>query len=212
MKSARPAETNFNFLPVVLGLAFVIRFLYWKASQQSPFYAPLLLDARYYDGWARQIAVGHPPEGVFYGLPLYPFFLGLIYYLSAGSFVAAKWIQIILGVATVGMIYQIGSKLFDKRAGLISSFLAAIYGPLFFHEAILIPEAIGVPLYALGFLMILCLWERPGNGRALLAGLVCGLAALTKAGILLFTVLFMAYWIWKKDPLRPLLFLSQQLI
>lgn len=186
----------------ILFAAFVIRWMYWRYSQQSPFYAPMLLDAHYYDGWARQVAVGNFGDSVFYGLPLYPFVLGMIYKISAGSFVVAKWVQMILGVVTVGLIYAIARRLFDKRVAVVAGILAAIYGPLFFNEAILIPEAIGIPLYALAFLWAVDFLDSPDTKCALKLGVVCALAALTKAGILLFALSFAVYLLWKKKPFK----------
>jgi tetratricopeptide (TPR) repeat protein len=162
----------------------------------------MLLDAHYYDGWARQVAVGNFGDSVFYGLPLYPFVLGMIYKFSAGSFEVAKWVQMTLGVVTVGLIYKIGLKLFDRRVALVAASLGAIYGPLFFNEAILIPESIGVPLYALAFLWAIDLFDAPDAGRAMKLGMVCALAGLTKAGILLFAFSFAVYLLWKKKPFK----------
>ncbi len=206
MPQARPqaVKKNSPLFFGVLVLALLIRVVYWFTSQNSPFYAPMLLDAHYYDGWARQIAVGNLGEGVFYGLPLYPFFLGVIYKLTVGSFVAAKWVQIVLGVATVGLIYKIGRELFDSKVALVSALLAAIYGPLFFHEAILIPESIGVPLYALAFLWAIRFWDAPSIFYAVRLGIVCALAALTKAGILMFVALFLIYGLLKRKPIQKL--------
>ena len=186
------------FLILAAGLA--IKVVYLFASQASPFYEPLLLDPAYYHEWAQRIASGNlidPP--VFYGLPLYPFFLGLCYKVFGGSLLMAKLVQLLLGLATIFLVYRIGTKLFSESVGLLAAFLAAVYGPLFFNEQILIPEAIGIPLYAAAFYVV-CLSEEAATvKKAALLGLLLGLAALTKANALLFAFIYVPFWFFR-DP------------
>ena len=176
---------------LVLGLGLFIKILYLVFSRQSPFYEPLLLDPAYYHQWALKILrgdfVGDP---VFYGLPLYPFFVALCYKLFNGSVFAVKLIQAFLGVVTLFLIYKIGESLSSKKVGLIAALLAAFYGPLFFHEQIFIPEALSLPLYAGSFYVCCLFMDQPSLKKGLILGGLFGLAALTKAGILLFIPVF----------------------
>jgi Tfp pilus assembly protein PilF len=177
----------------VLLAAFLIKLLYLFSSRQSPFYEPLLLDPAYYHQWALKIAHGQlGPEGVFYGLPLYPYFVGLCYKIFSESVMAVKLVQIFLGLVTLYFIYRIGEKTADERTGLLAASLAAFYGPLFFHEQIFIPEALSLPLYAIAFFVSLLFAEKPTLKKGLLLGVLFGLAALTKAGVMLFAFLFLA--------------------
>ncbi len=182
-------------LLVILALAAAARAAYLFFSTKSPFFEPLLLDPRYYDEWARRVAEGNFAEpSVFYGLPLYPFVLGAVYALTGGSLLAAKVLQAFLGLATLTLVYLTAERLSGGRrsAALAAAALGAVYGPLFFNESILIPEAFGVPLYAAAFYAAVRLWERPAPGWGALCGVLFGLAALTKAGVLIFAVIFAA--------------------
>ncbi len=190
-KAAEPSNAVTALLWPILGLGLFIKILYLVFSRQSPFYEPLLLDPAYYHQWALKILngdfIGDP---VFYGLPLYPFFLALCYKLFHSSVFAVKLIQAFLGVVTLFFIYKIGEKLVSKKTGLLAATLAVFYGPLFFHEQIFIPEALSLPLYA-GAFYVSCLFaDRPSVKKGLLLGALFGLAALTKAGILLFLPIF----------------------
>jgi 4-amino-4-deoxy-L-arabinose transferase-like glycosyltransferase len=180
----------------VLLAALVFKGVYYFQSRQSPFFQPLLLDAKYYHDWALRILRGDV-GGVFYGLPLYPFFMAAVYKLFGVSVMAVKWIQILFGAVTLYFIYRTGEKLFDAQTAFWGMFLAAFYGPIVFHEGIFIPEALGIPLYAGSFFACCELIERPSARLALLTGVCMGLAALTKAGIILFVFLYLAYFLWE---------------
>lgn len=187
-----------KFLAAILLLGLTIRLAYLFFSRASPFYEPLLLDPAYYHQWAQKIAAGNwidPP--VFYGLPLYPFFLGLSYKIFGGSLLMAKLVQIFLGLATIFFVYRIGTKLFSEGTGLLAAGLAALYGPLFFNEQILIPEALGAPFYAAAFYVVCLFEEAPTIKKGALLGLLLGLAVLTKANALLFAFIYIPVWFFR---------------
>ena len=201
--SARAVNYD-KFLWAILLFALGLRLLYLKLGQSSPFYEPLLLDAHYYHEWALRIAKGDFGDGVFYGLPLYPFFLGGIYKLFHGSLLAAKLAQVLLGLVTVYFVYRIAEKISDKKTAVISALMAACYGPLIFHEGIFIPEALGTPLYAATFFMAIRFLQNPTKTRGAWLGLLFGFSMLSKAGILIFILIFLGSYLWnfpkKKSP------------
>ncbi len=191
-------------LPRLLFVAFflglVVKLAYLFFYRESPFFEPQILDPAYYDEWAKKILKGDfaGGQGVFYGLPLYPFFLALCYKIFNFSFMAVKLVQAFLGLFTIFFIYKIGWKIHSQKAGIVAAFLAAFYGPLFFHEAMFIPEALSLPLYAMSFYFSLLFAESPSFKRAASLGLLFGLSALTKAGIILFVFLFLAVLLIKE--------------
>lgn len=183
----------------ILAAALVIKVFYFISSQKSPFFQPLLLDPEYYHNWALRILKGGGAgEGVFYGLPLYPYFLAACYKIFNTSVAAVKLIQILLGLVTIYFVYKAARKIHSENAGLIAACAAAFYGPLFFSEQIFIPEALSLPLYAVSFYFAVCFWETPSVRKDLGLGVLLGLAALTKAGILLFVICFCVVNLFKK--------------
>lgn len=173
-----------------LGLALVIRIAYLFFSKDGPFYEPVILDPVYYHKWALKIVGGDwKGEDVFYGLPLYPFFLALVYKITNQSLLAVKFLQACLGVATVFLTYKIGEKIHSKNVGVLAALFAAFYGPLFFHEQILTPESLGVPLYALSFYLACLFSDSPTVKKGIGLGVCSALAALTKAGLIPFVLL-----------------------
>ncbi len=89
-------------------------------------------------------------------------------------------ISALMGTATVGLIYLIGKKLFDKKVGLLAAAFLAVYP---FHNEISHFALLEAPLtfwVTLSFLFSVLIFK---NGRLrdyLLAGLFAGLAASTK--------------------------------
>ncbi|MCG3176400.1 MAG: Photosystem I assembly protein Ycf3 [Candidatus Omnitrophica bacterium] len=172
---------------VVLAVALAARVVYHHLSRTSPSYEPLLLDPAYYHRWALRIIGGDwVGEGVFYGLPLYPFFLAAVLGATGLSLTAVKAVQILLGVASLFFVYRTGERLGGRSAGLLAAAAGALYGPLMFYEGLLIPEALGAVLYAAGLYLVVRHAEAPTVRTAVKLGVVTGLAALTKAGLLLF--------------------------
>lgn len=89
-------------------------------------------------------------------------------------------ISALMGVATVGLVYLAGKKLFDERAGLLAAAFLAVYP---FHNEISHYALLESPLtfwVTLSFLFSVLIFK---NGRLrdyLLAGLFAGLATSTK--------------------------------
>jgi len=89
-------------------------------------------------------------------------------------------ISALMGVATVGLVYLIGEKLFDRRVGLLGAALLSVYP---FHNEISHYALLEAPLtfwITLSFLLSVLVFK---NGRLrdyLLAGFFAGLAASTK--------------------------------
>jgi len=176
---------------LILAVAFLVKAFYLWFSKESPFYEPILLDPGYYHKWALKILGGDfIGQGVFYGLPLYPFFLALCYKIFDSSLLAVKWVQASLGLLTIFFVYKSAEKISNSKTALLATCFAALYGPLFFHEGILIPEALSLPLYAAAFYAACLFWDEPTVKKGIGFGIMAGLAALTKTGIILFVVVF----------------------
>ena len=192
-ESPPAVSTGRGTLFAALAVGLAIRASAVALGRADPFFQPVLLDSKYYHDWAVRIVAGDlAGPGVFYGLPLYPYFLALCYALFGPSVVAVKLIQVALGLVTVILVYAIGVALADRTVGLVAAGFAAVYGPLFFHETMLVPEAVGVPLYAAAFLGCCRFLEAPSVRRGIASGVLLGLACLTKAGVMPFVLLFVA--------------------
>jgi tetratricopeptide (TPR) repeat protein len=183
-----------------LALGAGLRIANLAATSSSPFFTRPVIDGQVYDEWAMAIKNGKAPAEPFYQDPLYPYFLAVIYSVFGHNYVAVYVIQLLLGIGLLWFIFDTTRMVFDRRAGIIAALLAALNKPLIFYEGQIEKTALAV------FLVGLFVWMfvRALNSRRLvwqfLSGLALGLAALTRANLLIFA------------PLLPLLllFLRQQ--
>ena len=212
--------TNNRRLRVVLILAaivlagLVLRVLYLREIVKSPTFSYPQVDAGYHDYWARGLSTGNweitkgftkvgDPEiqtSPYFRPPGYPYFLAAVHLLSGGSYLAARIVQMGLGLVNCLLAYFLGRKIFGVIPALISAaFMATYWGFIYFEGELLAP----VLLITLGLSLIhvLLIWyDKFTFWRGILGGVVLGLFALARANILLFApvVLCWSWWMGHK--------------
>ncbi|MFN8036690.1 MAG: glycosyltransferase family 39 protein [Acidimicrobiia bacterium] len=92
----------------------------------------------------------------------------------------------VVGAATVFVCGLLGREVAGDRAGIITALLAALYANLWVHDPLVTSESITMLMVAVVTLLAYRFWRRPSRARALWFGAVCGLAALTRAEVVLF--------------------------
>ncbi|MBM3330699.1 tetratricopeptide repeat protein [candidate division WOR-3 bacterium] len=203
----RPTCTPTWLLVAVVVLGAGLRVANILDISDSPSFTRPVIDGQAYDRWALAI-IGRPstPEvaatvkAPFYQDPLYPYLLALVYSVFGHSYWAVYLLQFVLGVLLLLIVYDTAQRLFDWRAGIIAAVFAALYKPFIFYESQIEKTALAIFLTALFiFLFVRALTQErqvPGRSpgiRSLLwpftSGLGLGLAALTRANMLLFTPL-----------------------
>lgn len=167
-------------------------------------------DDRDYDRIARSVAHGHGypgdraklPDGsavhrtATYRPPAWPYALGGVYAIFGHDKTAARYVLALFGTGVVALIGLIARQLFDRRASLWATGIAAIYMPLILVGSSLISETLFL-LFVLGALATgLAARRRPGRWRlVILAGVFVGLASLTRInGFLMLVPLGLLLW------------------
>ncbi len=147
------------------------------------------------DGWNWTFrAVRYEWAGrYFYLPPLYPVFLSF-FSIFPNMAAAAQLGQLILGVAAVGLVFEMGRLVHSVRAGLFAASIYALWFPsvitAWFYQ-----ETLYVPLLLLGFVLVF----RAESSRAFgLAGMVFGLAALTRSMPLYFLPFLLTVYIFTR--------------
>ena len=156
----------------------------------TPHFAPWG-DPADYQRHAVSIAAGHgypttqiatPGTPTAFRPPAYPYLLGGVYAVFGVHLLAGRLLGLVLGVLTVVLLAYLGREIWSERVGLIAAGLAAVFLPLIALNATLLSESLLLPLeLAFGLALIRC-WRDPGRIRwVVLAGALCGLAALTRS-------------------------------
>jgi 4-amino-4-deoxy-L-arabinose transferase-like glycosyltransferase len=97
--------------------------------------------------------------------------------LTAGLF------NLVLGVGTVALTFEIGRRLFDNRVGLVSAAVVALWPNLIFHTAVILTETLFIFLVMAAVLLLVALpagARRIGWRRLAAFGALLGLSALVR--------------------------------
>jgi 4-amino-4-deoxy-L-arabinose transferase-like glycosyltransferase len=191
---------------VVVLTAFGLRVGYMELT---PSYA-IVHDARDYDAHARSIAIGDGFSKRLTGKPTafrppgYPYLLGGAYRVfgvadgvDADRIRVARWLGAVLGALGVALIGILGVQLLGRTAGLVAMGLAAVYVPSILVSEAIMSEQLFVVLM-LGAVVTAIHQRRSSHPYAftVLAGLLAGLAILTRAnGLILLIPLVLAAWV-----------------
>lgn len=168
---------------LALGAALVLRLVYFFWSQDLPFFDHPVTDALYHHRLAEAIANGLWWDGQpFFRAPLYPYTLGLIYSLFGSSIWIGKVFGHLIGIATGGLIICLAHRTFGKRVAVIASVLWLGSGLLLFFEGELLLDSFFTFLSLASVYLLLTSEER--GYRLALAGLLLGLAAITRPTML----------------------------
>lgn len=145
-----------------------------------------------YESYARAIVfgdlLGGGQRGPFYYQPLYPYFVALTHVGFGDRLFGAVLVQRLLLAATVGWVATMTRRLFGPTAGWI----ALVAGGLFLYIKIgrwttfLVNELLFIPLVAAWIaLLVKMSTSEASTRRAALAGVLGGMATLTRSTILL---------------------------
>lgn len=173
-------------LLAVLVLAAVVRLAYVAELRATPWFDRLVVDPEYYDAWAQRIAAGDwLGTGAFYMDPLYPYVLGALYAVVGRDLLLARLLNVVCSVGACAFTAALGRRIGGATAGLLAGLGLALYEPDVFNCGELDKTALSMLLVA-AFLFLMT--DRRRTAR-LGAGLALGLAALTRANLLVFAPL-----------------------
>src|SRR5574340_756336 len=137
----------------------------------------------------RSQLISHPP--------LYPYFLACLLHVF-GTFQSAKWAQVVLGALLVPAVARVADRLAGSQAGLVAGILAASFPDLVWHSPHFWSEALFVPLLWWAFDLILMADARERVPAAAAAGVLWGLATLTRETVFFFAPLPALWLAWRR--------------
>jgi 4-amino-4-deoxy-L-arabinose transferase-like glycosyltransferase len=158
-----------------------------------------------------QLDIPTDPRGVLtsFRAPLYPGFLAIIYRLTdnADRFFAARLVQATIGATLAPVTYWIARQLsVSRRLSRAAGLIAACWPLLVLLPLGLATEDLFIPLLAGGVLLLLRAADHESQAGYLAAGILLGLASLTRSVIVGFPVM-VAIWLWWRQRHRPAVWL-----
>jgi 4-amino-4-deoxy-L-arabinose transferase-like glycosyltransferase len=206
-----PAAASARRLPyafltaAIVGAGFVARLL---AVRLTPGYVPQHDDRSYLlhvlalerTGSYPVFHYGIHPIQTAYRPPGLPYLLAGVHRLFGGAVPTDRMVQVVVGTVLVALVGVVAGQVWDRRTALVAMALAALSPALVLFGASVITE----PLYATLEVAAIAaaLQARRGGGHvlawALLAGVLAGLAALTRPEGL-FVVPAIALIAWRAD-------------
>jgi 4-amino-4-deoxy-L-arabinose transferase-like glycosyltransferase len=175
--------------------ALVIRFFYLWEIRESPAFTSLLGDAESYDTWAQEISAGNwLGTQIFYQAPLYPYFLGVIYFIFGHNLFIVRIFQILFGSASCALLAMAGSYFFDKKTGILAGLLLAIYPTAIFFDSQIQKSTLDLLLFSGLLLLFGKVIRHPHFIIWILIGIVMGCLGLNRENALIL-VLVTCLWI-----------------
>ena len=191
-----------NLLAAATALALAVRL---AAALYAPI--PPTKDAAEYHELAARFAAGRglvTADGVATAFrpPGYPVFLGLVYAFTGADPRHGRVASCVVGALAVPFIGLLSWRLGGPRAAWVAAWLAAIYPPFvtsWFSPRALLSEVLLTTLVVIG------LWlgmRTESTSRAVLAGVVAGLALLTKPTAIALPLALSLAFLWRPRPLK----------
>ena len=192
----------------VFALALLVRWIYLIQFQKSPFFDTPIIDAQTYLQLAQNLVQGFwIQEEAFWQPPLYPYWLGVVLWLTGPSPLRLHLAHFLVGALNCALIYRLGRRLFSRPVALAAGIIAAGYGTFLFFEGDYLPVPL-IILFNLALLLVLLrIPDHPSFFRFGAAGVLFGLSALTRPDILVFLPAAALWLAWRLRPafaLRPL--------
>src|SRR5262249_39441215 len=127
--------------------------------------------------------------------PVLPFTLSLLYRAVGHSFLAAVMLMSLFGACVPLLTRELGRAMFGPAVGRVAGWLAAFDPLLVFFSGYVMTESLFTAGLLVGLLASVAWMKHPGAGRAFRAGVVWGVAALTRPTALPLAFLVVA-WGW----------------
>lgn len=192
-------------LGVILFVGIVLRAWYLAEIVHAPDFTALQQDPAVQDYHARGIAFGDwtlPPGAEtdpeirtysYFRPPGHAYFLSALYFVTRGSYLAVRIVNMMLGLASVALMFLLGRRVFGRGVGLIAAAFMSTYWGFVFWEGEVNDPCLFVFLGTL-LMYVVCRWtEKMPVYLAAAAGIICGGYALMRPNILLFGP-FLALW------------------
>lgn len=189
-------RTRVSPLVWILVVGIGLRLVLWLWFQDLP---PRIMDELHYNQLAVNLTLHgefgfHPGELTSIRPPLYPFLVSGVYTLfGLENYQAVRLLQIGLSLLLVLVVYALGVTLFSRRVGLWAAGICCFYPSFLAYNNLLLTEILFTLLLCSFCLILIWSLQRSSVGLLALAGIMLGLAALTRSVLWLFPPILAIY-------------------
>ncbi len=181
----------------LFSFAFILRLIFLYQFQSVIMFDNPIVDMLYHHNWALAIANGEQfYAGPFFRAPLYPMFLGFVYWFFGESPWVIRVIQVVIGSVSCVLLYELGRELFSRKTGILASVIMGLYAPLIFFDAQLLVPNLAIFLNLTALVFIVRTQTKNDLTSYLLSGLFLGLSAITRPTIGLFALLLIIFLVY----------------
>jgi len=189
-KADRSAKPWVKHLIIILTAGILVRLIFDASLTSSIFLGNYILDSLHFHTWATKILAGRTADVAFFRAPLYPYLVALVYKMFGVSPWSVIVFQNLLGLLTGVVSYLFAKRLFGTKVALWTALVVVVYPTLVFFEGETLITTLAVFLYTLTAYRLLLAVQEPTAKNVIKAGLVLGLAAITRPTILPVVVIF----------------------
>ena len=123
-------------------------------------------------------SAGHPP--------VWTMLLGAFAFLGFTSVLQQQVVSVMLGAPAIVLMGLLGREVRSERTGLLAATATAGYAFIWVNDGLLMAETAAIAMATATMLVGVRFWKDPSRGAAVVLGIMGGLAALTRAELLLF--------------------------
>ncbi len=166
---------------VVLLIALLVRLLYLWTYFHLPDWTQLTVDNWYHYNWAMNIVHGNVlGDTTYFRAPFYIYCLAALYKLFGAGLWVPRLFGLVIGLISILLTYAIGSRVFDRKVGLLAALLQALFPIFIYFESELLLDPLFMLLLEASVLTLLIWWDSGRIFHLFLAGLLLGLSAITR--------------------------------
>jgi len=100
-----------------------------------------------------------------------------------------RYAMVLLGTLLVFLVGLLGRRVGGDTVGLVAAGIAAVNPNIWVNDGLVMSETVTMVVVVGALLLAFALWDKPSRARALALGALCGLAALSRAELVLFALL-----------------------
>jgi 4-amino-4-deoxy-L-arabinose transferase-like glycosyltransferase len=177
---------------VIIGAGLLVRLLLLYTTRETGL---MIVDEQHYHTLAVNLLHGYgfawePGRLTSMRPPLFPAFMATVWSITGTeSVIVMRLAQMIVSLATVYLVYQVGFLVFDRRVALFAAAGLAIYPTMLAFNAFLLTEVSFTFFLTLLVYSVLRFIRTEKAWLALAAGVILGSAALTRSVMWLFPLL-----------------------